>query len=83
MQYSTAMAKSSSLIISTACNDVQWRAMVYNGVQRYELSQLVMALKQSLVNGFERNELGYHAHACPGAFMLTIFEAARLSQPRQ
>jgi hypothetical protein len=79
--------------VSTKCHcDIlqQWQnlsssiiAKSYNGVQRCDFSRLKIALKQGLLNGFERKDLRYHVHACPEAVYSTTDDTARLSQPRQ
>ena len=64
LRYSTSTAK----VVSVNHSD---------GVQRREFGQLGTALKQSRINGFVRNELRYHAHACPEAVSATTVEAAQ------
>ena len=52
-------------------------------VRNKEASLLQMALKQSLIDGFERNELRYCADACPEAVWVTTIDAEQHSQLQQ
>jgi hypothetical protein len=69
-QYSTATVKAVSV---DHRNGMQWR----------ERSLLQMALKQSLINGFERNEPRYRADAYPEAVWVTTIDAEQHSKLQQ
>ena len=46
-----------------------------DSVRQRELRRLGMALKRNLLDGFERNAIRYHVHACPDAVCDTTITA--------